>query len=59
MRRGPAGVLPGDQWLAGETYAKVAGRRTYPYRAADQHGPVIDVLLPRRRDLMSVSWCGP
>ena len=30
---------------------KVAGRWTYLYRAADQHGQVIDVLLSVRRDL--------
>jgi transposase, IS6 family len=30
---------------------KVPGRRTYLYRAADQYGQVIDVLLSSRRDL--------
>ena len=30
---------------------KVSGRWTYLYRAIDQHGQVIDVLLPVRRDL--------
>ena len=30
---------------------KVAGRWTYLYRAVDQHGQVIDVLLSARRDL--------
>jgi transposase, IS6 family len=30
---------------------KVAGRRAYLYRAIDQHGQVIDVLLSARRDL--------
>ena len=30
---------------------KVAGRWTYLYRAVDQHGQVIDVLLSVRRDL--------
>jgi IS6 family transposase len=29
----------------------VAGRWTYLYRAIDQHGQVIDVLLSQRRDL--------
>jgi IS6 family transposase len=29
----------------------VSGRWTYPYRAVDQHGQVIDVLLSVRRDL--------
>ena len=42
---------PGDRWFADETYVKVAGRWTYLYRAIDQHGQVIDVLLSVRRDL--------
>jgi DDE domain len=34
-----------------ETYLKVAGKWTYLYRAVDQHGQVVDVLLSVRRDL--------
>lgn len=45
---------PGDRWFADETYLKVAGRWTYLYRAIDQHGQVIDVLLSERRDLTAV-----
>ena len=33
-----------------ETYVKVAGVRRYVYRAVDQHGQVIDVLVSKRRD---------
>jgi transposase-like protein len=40
----------GDRWLVDETYVKVAGRWTYLYRAVDQHGQVIDVLLSQRRE---------
>jgi len=40
----------GDRWFVDETYVKVAGRWTYLYRAVDQHGQVIDVLLSQRRD---------
>jgi IS6 family transposase len=40
----------GNRWSVDETYVKVAGRWTYLYRAADQHGQVIDVLLSERRD---------
>jgi IS6 family transposase len=43
--------VPGDRWFADETYVKVAGRWTYLYRAVDQQGQVIDVLLSVRRDL--------
>ena len=42
---------PGDRWFAGETYVKVSGRWAYLYRAIDQHGQVIDMLLSDRRDL--------
>ena len=42
---------PGDRWFADETYVKVPGRWTCLYRAIDQHGQIIDVLLPDRRDL--------
>ena len=41
----------GNRWFADETYVKVAGRWTYLYRAVNQHGQVIGVLLSARRDL--------
>jgi len=47
----PCRHAPGDRWFADETYVKVAGQWTYLYRAVDQHGQVIDVLLSARRDL--------
>jgi hypothetical protein len=36
--------------LVDETYVKVAGRWPYLYRAVDQYGQVIDVLLSQQRD---------
>ena len=47
----PGRHAPGDRWFVDETYLKVAGEWTYLYRAADQYGQVIDVLLSDRRDL--------
>ena len=41
---------PGDRWYVDETYVKVNGVWRYVYRAVDQHGQVIDVLLSARRD---------
>jgi len=41
---------PGDRWFVDETYVKVGGVWRYVYRAIDQHGQVIDVLLSTRRD---------
>ena len=41
----------GDRWFVDETYVKVAGRWRYLYRAIDQCGQVIDVLVSEKRDL--------
>jgi transposase-like protein len=41
---------PGDRWFVDETYVKVNGVWLYVYRAVDQHGQVIDVLVSARRD---------
>jgi transposase, IS6 family len=40
----------GDRWFVDETYVKIAGRWTYFYRAVDQHGQGIDVLVSPRRN---------
>jgi transposase, IS6 family len=47
----PCRHAPGNRWFVDETYVKVVGHWTYLYRAVDQHGQVIDVLLSARRDL--------
>src|SRR5947209_16943755 len=47
----PCRHVPGDRWFADETYAKVAGRWVYLYRAIDQYGQVIDVFVSEKRDL--------
>jgi transposase-like protein len=41
---------PGDRWYVDETYVKVAGVWRYVYRAVDQYGQAIDVLVSARRD---------
>jgi transposase-like protein len=46
----PARHATGDRWFVDETYVKIAGRWTYLYRAIDQQGQVIDVLVSQRRD---------
>jgi transposase-like protein len=40
----------GSRWWVDETYVKVASRWRYVYRAVDQSGQVIDVLVSSRRD---------
>jgi transposase-like protein len=46
----PARHAAGDRWFLDETHVKVAGRWAYLYRAVDEHGQVIDVLVSTRRD---------
>ena len=45
----PCRHAPGDRSFADETYVKVAGK--WAYRAVNQHGQVIDVLLSPATDL--------
>jgi transposase, IS6 family len=40
----------GHRWSVDETYVKVAGEWRYVYRAIDEDGQVVDVLLRERRD---------
>ena len=47
----PSRHAPGDRWFVDETYVKVAGHLVYLYRAIDQYGQVIDVLVSEKRDL--------
>ena len=46
----PCRHLVGDRWQVDETYMKVAGQWRYIYRAIDQLGQVVDVVVSRRRD---------
>ena len=46
----PARHATAHRWFIDETYVKVAGRWTYLYRAVDQHGQIIDVLVSERRN---------
>jgi IS6 family transposase len=46
----PARHASGDRWFVDETHIKVAGRWVYLYRAVDQRGQVIDVMVSHRRD---------
>ncbi len=47
----PCRHAPGDRWFVDETYVKVAGQWVYLYRAIDQYGQIIDVLVSEKRDL--------
>jgi transposase, IS6 family len=47
----PCRHATGDRWFVDETHVKVAGRWLHLYRAIDQFGQVIDVLVLEKRDL--------
>jgi putative transposase len=46
-RRLPA---PGDKWHLDEVVISIAGRKHWLWRAVDQHGVVLDILVQSRRD---------
>jgi putative transposase len=41
---------PGDTWHLDEVFLKINGKRYYLWRAVDQHGNVLDILVQRRRN---------
>ena len=49
----PLRHAPGDRWFVDETYVKIAGQWVYLYRAIDQFGQVVDVLVSEKRDLVA------
>ena len=53
----PARHNPGDRWFVDETYVKVLGRWRYLYRAVDQFGQVIDMLVSPNRDRTHTQAC--
>ena len=40
----------GDKWHLDEVFLKINGVQHYLWRAVDQHGAVIDILVPPKRD---------
>jgi len=41
---------PGDKWHLDEVFIKIQGKNHYLWRAVDQHGDVLDILVTSRRD---------
>ncbi len=41
---------PGDKWYADEVFLKINGKTAYLWRAVDQHGTVLDILVQSRRN---------
>jgi putative transposase len=49
---------PGDKWHLDEVVLKIAGRKHYLWRAVDQHGVVLDVLVQSRRGALANAISG-
>src|SRR5690349_8692736 len=41
---------PGDTWHLDEVFLKINGKQYYLWRAVDQHGNVLDILVQNRRN---------
>jgi putative transposase len=41
---------PGDKWHLDEVFITIGGKTHYLWRAVDQHGDVLDILVTSRRD---------
>jgi putative transposase len=41
---------PGDKWHVDEVFITISGQWRYLWRAVDQHGNVLDILVTSRRD---------
>ena len=39
---------PGDRWLLDEVFIRIHGKLHYLWRAVDQHGTVLDILVQSR-----------
>jgi putative transposase len=53
-RRSPK---PGDTWHLDELFLTIHGQRHYLWRAVDQDGNILDILVQRRRDNMAAKTC--
>ena len=49
-RRGPR---PGDKWHFDEVFVKINGTTHYRWRAVEQHGNVLDILVQSRRNAVA------
>jgi putative transposase len=45
---------PGNKWHLDEVFIRVQGKLHYPWRAVDQHGHVLDILVQSRRNARAV-----
>ena len=45
---------PGDTWQVDEVFLKIKGELHYLWRAVDEHGAVLDILVQSRRNATAV-----
>ncbi len=43
-------ALPGDKWHLDEVFLNIGGERRYLWRAVDQYGNTLDILVTKKRD---------
>ena len=48
---------PGDKWHLDEVFLTIKGEHHYLWRAVDQEGNVLDILVQRRRDKRAAEKC--
>jgi putative transposase len=48
---------PGDTWHLDEVFLSISGERHYLWRAVDQDGNILDILVQRRRDKHAAKTC--
>jgi putative transposase len=48
---------PGDKWHLDEVFLTINGERHYLWRAVDQDGNILDILVQRRRDKHAAKKC--
>jgi putative transposase len=46
---------PGDKWHMGEVFIRIQAVQHYLWRAVDQHGVLLDILVQARRDAQAVT----
>ena len=44
---------PGDKWHLDEVFVQINGAQRYLWRAVDQHGNVLDILVQSRRNAVA------
>ena len=47
------GARPGDKWHLDEVFVQINGAQRYLWRAVDQHGNVLDILVQSRRNAVA------